>query len=101
MFRRVRIVVNGWAMIGAPALWLASAGAPTLLADRQVSGLEPAYSASSPQADSWTTYKQRLAILALQRGVREATVQANVPGLIVNQGVIDLERTEPLARSSG
>ena len=36
-----------------------------------------------------------------QQGVRESTIQANVPGLTINQRVIELERTEPVARSSG
>ena len=51
--------------------------------------------------DTWYGYKLRLAALARQQGVREATVQANVLGLSVNQRVIELERTEPVARSSG
>ena len=59
----------------------------------------PTYSA--PAADPWYGYKLRLAQLARQQGVREATIQANVPGLIVNQRVIDLERTEPVAQTSG
>ena len=45
-------------------------------------------------------YKLRLAALARQQGVREATIQANVPGLTVNQRVIELERNEPVARTS-
>ena len=55
----------------------------------------------SPAMDPGTTYKVRLAALARQQGVQEATIQANVPGLTVNQRVIELERTEPVARSSG
>ena len=86
--------MNAWGVIAAAALSLA-----------QVSGLEPAYISPSvqtpPQASAWSTYKQRLAILARQQGVREATIQANVPGLTMNREVIELERTEPLARSSG
>ena len=54
-----------------------------------------------PHRIRWSTYKVRLAALARQQGVREATIQANVPGLTVNQRVIELERTEPVARSSG
>jgi len=56
----------------------------------------PATSAPS----QWDTYKIRLAALARQQGVREATIQANVPGLTVNQRVIQLESTEPVARTS-
>ena len=54
---------------------------------------------SPPSA--WDTYKVRLADPGAQQGVREATIQANVPGLTVNQRVIELERTEPVARTSG
>lgn len=51
--------------------------------------------------DPWPGYKLRLAALARLQGVREDTIQANVPGLTINQRLIDLERTEPIARSSG
>jgi lytic murein transglycosylase len=56
---------------------------------------------AEPASSSWTTYKQRLAILARQQGVRESTIQQNVPDLAINQRVIEMERTEPVARSSG
>ena len=59
----------------------------------------PTY-ASAP-VDAWYGYKLRLAALARQQGAREVTIQANVLGLLVNQRVIELERTEPVARSSG
>jgi lytic murein transglycosylase len=52
-------------------------------------------------AYSWDTYKVRLAALARLQGVRESTIQANVPGLTINSKVIDLERTEPVAHSVG
>jgi lytic murein transglycosylase len=42
-----------------------------------------------------------LAALARQQGIREATIQANVFGLTKNERIIELERTEPVARSSG
>ena len=42
--------------------------------------------------------KVRLAALARHQGVREATIQANVPGLRVNQRVIYMESTEPVAQ---
>jgi peptidoglycan lytic transglycosylase B len=58
---------------------------------------QPARAAASP----WETYKVRLAALARLQGVREATIRANVPDLAINQRVIDLERTEPVAHSSG
>src|SRR5689334_19020551 len=60
---------------------------------------QPAY--GQPARDSWSTYKLRLAILARQQGVRESTIQQNVPDLDLNQRVIEMERTEPVARSSG
>jgi len=56
---------------------------------------------AEPASSSWTTYKQRLAILARQQGVRESTIQQNVPDLAINQRAIEMERTEPVARSSG
>jgi lytic murein transglycosylase len=67
----------------------------------QASGFEPAYSQPTPATDAWSGYKLRLAALARQQGVREVTIQANVPGLTKNERVIELERTEPLAHSSG
>jgi membrane-bound lytic murein transglycosylase B len=54
-----------------------------------------------PAADPWYNYKLRLAAQARQQGVREPTIQANVYGLNINQNVIALERSEPVARSSG
>lgn len=60
---------------------------------------QPAFAVQTPSA--WDTYKIRLAALARQQGVREATIQANVPTLSVNQRIIELERTEPIARTSG
>jgi lytic murein transglycosylase len=81
-------------------LSLSSAAAPVAAADVQADVTTPAYSAV-PAADPWYGYKLRLAQLARQQGVREATIQANVPGLTVNQRVIELERTEPVAQMSG
>ncbi len=50
---------------------------------------------------SWDTYKMRLEALARLQGVREATIQAYVPGLDINSRVIQLERTEPVAHTYG
>jgi membrane-bound lytic murein transglycosylase B len=65
---------------------------------------QPAQSYPQPTASSfadlWGTYKVRLAALARVQGVRESTIQANVPGLTINQTVIQLERTEPVAQST-
>jgi membrane-bound lytic murein transglycosylase B len=96
--------MNGWAIVGMAAASLGSAAPhaqPTLLEAAQVSGLEPAYPQAAPAMDPWYGYKLRLTALARQQGVSEATIQANVSGLTRNERVIELERTEPVARSSG
>ena len=49
---------------------------------------------------AWETYKVRLGALARQQGVREWTIQANIPSLTISQRVIELERSEPVARTS-
>jgi len=95
--------MNGWILAGLSSVSLVSAAPPEQFA--------PASFQASPTAqpqpqlanrdDSWATYKLRLAILARQQGVRESTVQANVPGLTVNDRVIELERTEPVAQNYG
>ena len=101
--------MSGWAFVSLSAASLGSAAgtvdnspkalvvqpAPPgatgpILGQAQVSAVSP-----------WYGYKLRLAALARQQGVRESTIQANVPGLTVNERVIELERTEPIARSSG
>ena len=96
--------LNGWGIVGLSAFSLASATAPNARPDTAMpAALEAAQTMAygSAASNSWSTYKVRLAALARQQGVREATVQANVPGLYVNERVIELERTEPQARSSG
>ena len=77
------------------SLWAAALGASG--AQSAASYSQPSY---APVTDSWGTYKLRLAALARMQGVREGTIQQNVPGLTVNERVIDLERTEPVARTS-
>jgi lytic murein transglycosylase len=57
--------------------------------------------AGAASSGAWDTYKYRLSLLARQQGVRPQTIQANVPGLSINQRVIQLEATEPVARSTG
>jgi len=89
--------MSGWVSLGLSAVALGSSAAPATAA--QVDVMTPAYAA--PAMDPWYGYKLRLAQLARQQGVREATIQANVPGLVVNQRVIALERTEPVAQTSG
>ncbi|WP_308516876.1 lytic murein transglycosylase [Sphingomonas flavescens] len=86
--------------------WLVAAGLagaePATLSSVQLAQADvttPTYAAAAP--DPWYTYKIRLAALARQQGVSDATVQANVYSLTVNQRVIELERSEPIARTSG
>jgi len=96
--------INGWAIAGLAAASVGSA-IPHVQAMQlqlaQISGLGPAYPQTAPAMDAWSGYKLRLAALARQQGVSEATIRANIPGLTRNERVIDLERTEPVARSSG
>jgi lytic murein transglycosylase len=100
----------GWGLVGLAA---ASVGAANLLAPvhsdsiatplelAQASGLEPAFAQPASAQDPWDGYKLRLAALARQQGVSEATIRNNVPGVSVNQRLIEMERTEPVAHSSG
>ena len=100
--------MDGWGIVGLAAISLAPATTPAsppaqlpVVQVAQVSGLEPTYTRPNEATDPWYGYKLRLAALARQQGVREATIQENVANLSVNQRVIELERTEPMARSSG
>ncbi len=96
--------LNGWGIIALAAASLGSATPHAQLIQLelvQISGVEAAYPQTAPANDPWNGYKLRLAALARQQGVTEATIRANVPGLTRNQRVIELERTEPIARSSG
>jgi lytic murein transglycosylase len=87
--------MSAWLVVSVSAASLAaSAQAPAQLAQAQT-----AYAAPAP-ISQWDSYKLRLAALARQQGVREATIRDNVPELSVNQRVIDLERSEPVARTS-
>ncbi|MEO8453572.1 MAG: lytic murein transglycosylase [Sphingomicrobium sp.] len=86
-----------WSFVALSTVPLSFASAQTYTYG-QPAYAQPAY--ATPVRSAWDTYKIRLAALARQQGVRESTIQANVPGLDLNQGVINLERTEPIARSS-
>ncbi len=86
---------NGWIFLGASAASLAAAQPAPV---SQTYG-QPSFAAQPVSA--WEGYKLRLAALARQQGVREETIQANIPSLSVDEKVIELERTEPLARSNG
>jgi membrane-bound lytic murein transglycosylase B len=102
--------VSGWLVIGVSAVSLGAATPPTALS--QPVEVAQAYGPVAPSpygqsaypqpvSSAWETYKTRLAILARQQGVRPQTVQAYVPGLQVSERVIEFERTEPVARSTG
>jgi lytic murein transglycosylase len=94
--------MNGWLLVGLSAASLGVVTPPT--ADQgavqlaQADVTTPTY---APAMDPWYGYKLRLATLARQQGVSAATVQANVPNLTKNARIIELERTEPIARTSG
>ena len=102
--------MSGWGIVGLAAMSLSGANAPIgvhagsampAVELAQASGLEPTNSQPTPAIDPWYGYKLRLAALARQQGVRDATIEANVPGLTLNQRLIELERTEPVARTTG
>jgi membrane-bound lytic murein transglycosylase B len=82
--------LRGWILVALAAVSFGPASA-------QNAG----YAYPQTTGDSWSTYKVRLAILAKQRGVRQSTIDANVPDLTINQRVIAMERTEPVAQSTG
>ena len=93
--------ISSWLWVAASAASVGSAApvepAPASLAP------EVAASAAAVQSSgySWEMYKTRLASLARLQGVREATIRAYVPTIEKNDRVIQLESTEPQARSSG
>jgi lytic murein transglycosylase len=90
--------MGGWLIVGLSAMSLNAADVPApRLAQADVT--TPTYTA--PPVDPWYGYKLRLAALARQQGVREPTIRANVYALNRNERVIELERTEPIARTSG
>lgn len=90
---------SGWKMIAVAAAMTALSSTPASIARSSAAAGQATYASAAGSA--WATYKLRLSILARQQGVKPQTVQANVPGLSINQRVIELERTEPVARSSG
>jgi lytic murein transglycosylase len=85
--------IGSWLLIAASAASIGSAAPPSV-------ELAAAAQSSSATSASWDTYKTRLAALARLQRVREATIQANVPDLSKSERIIDLERTEPVARTS-
>ena len=90
--------MGGWLLIGLSAASLAPLHKDAIqLAQADVT--TPTYGPAT--MDPWYGYKLRLATLARQQGVSAATVQAYVPNLTKNERIIELERTEPIARTSG
>jgi membrane-bound lytic murein transglycosylase B len=93
---------SSWLWVAASAASIGSAVAPTEPKSGEPGTSVAASAATAQYSDyGWDSYKLRLAALARLQGVRESTIQANIPGLDMNSRVIDLERTEPVARSSG
>jgi membrane-bound lytic murein transglycosylase B len=90
--------ISTWLLVSASAASIGSAAAPDAA---QQSAVPLVAATQATAAASWDTYKVRLAALARLQGVRESTIQANVPGLQMNDRVIELERTEPVAHSFG
>ncbi len=94
--------IASWLWVGVSA---ASMGSATISSVPDSLGLTQTSIASDLPSQSpaygWDTYKVRLEALARLQGVRESTIDANVPGLTVNQRVIELERTEPVAHTFG
>jgi membrane-bound lytic murein transglycosylase B len=101
--------MSGWWFVGLSAVSLGSSAAPVAVRKSATPSTvqlaqtyaTPTYGYAQPQRSAWDTYKLRLSILARQQGVRDSTIQANVPNLSINQRVISMEATEPVARSSG
>ena len=95
--------VSTWFWVAASAASIGSAAAPE--ASPPPPGIAPEIAASAAVAQSsgysWDMYKTRLASLARLQGVREATIRTYVPTIEKNDRVIELESTEPVARSSG
>jgi membrane-bound lytic murein transglycosylase B len=105
--------IISWVLVATSSASLAPAAAPVTPASPRPDGVQLAQAYQpiqpqpsvlrtyAPQSSQWETYKLRLSILARQQGVRDETIRANVPGLTINQSVIQLERTEPVAASTG
>jgi lytic murein transglycosylase len=94
-----------WALVGGAALSLGSAAAEVAPPGNRAAPQVAQYSAQSaypfqqpvyvpPTSSPWESFKVRLAALARQRGVREATIQAVIPSLDLNQRVMDLDRAQ-------
>ena len=96
-------VLGGIALAAASAMALATPSAqiqeatagskPVLTAQAYPAPYQqPAY--ATPAQSGWEQHKARLAALARQQGVREATIQAVIPYLQPNQRVMQLDRAQ-------
>lgn len=81
--------MSRWLCVSVSTALLGASAAPVLA---QADLTTPSY--AMPAMDAWSSYKVRLGALARQQGVRDATVQAVVPYLNLNQRVIDLDRAQ-------
>ena len=94
--------MSSWVWVAASAASIGTASPePSVQPAGQAHSSVALAAAVQSSAYSWDTYKIRLASLARLQGVRESTIQGYVPGLSVNSSAIEMERTEPVARSSG
>lgn len=82
----------GWAIVAITTASVGSASATLAVSAVTAS--------QAGQTDAWNGYKLRLEVLARQQGIRDSTIQANVPSLTRNDRIIELERTEPVAQTS-
>src|ERR1051326_8568390 len=95
--------MSSWAWVAVSAASLVSSAPPEAAQPVQLAQASVPMAAAAAQSStySWDTYKLRLAGRARLQGVRQSTIQANVPNLDINDRAIQFERTEPVARSSG
>ncbi len=77
--------------VGADAAAGGSAAAGPGRADLRLSAAGLCRAAST---SPWEAHKHRLAALARQQGVREATIQAVIPALQINSRVMELDRAQ-------
>jgi lytic murein transglycosylase len=89
-------------LVAASAASIGSASAPEAsVAVKPAATVAALAAAAQSSGYTWDMYKDRLASLARLQGVRESTIRTYVPGLSMNSQAIELERTEPVAHSSG
>jgi lytic murein transglycosylase len=105
----------GWSVASIASLALGDVSAEDNQPQRPPAAVQMAqaqpYSASSPYTAYSTAaaqpvsrfdqYKLRLAALARSAGVRESTIQANVPALELNSRVIALDQEQPVVSNPG